>query len=116
MSKFRGDYQDTDNGELADLIGDEPGQPGMVRVRFFDGSEDIMPKAMFEWQFEYSPVEDDDDEWTDEDEARVQAWRDREARKAAEVQERIHREWFARYGKHYPCCDCTWMPAELAAA
>jgi hypothetical protein len=49
-----GEYTNVDNGEILDLIGEEPGEEGMVRVTFIDG-QDVMPRTVLEYQYQLTP-------------------------------------------------------------
>jgi len=48
---FVGEYTDVHSGEMLDLIGDEAGQPSVVRVLRFNG-QDVMLRAELDTYFE----------------------------------------------------------------
>jgi hypothetical protein len=59
---IRPDYQN-EIGELVERLTDEP--DGSVRVRFLDGNEDVMPLAIFEFEWEF--IGKDDTDWCEHD-------------------------------------------------
>jgi hypothetical protein len=101
---FQGRYEDTDTAEIITLIGTEA--DGTLRVRYFDGTEDVMPQAVLDYQFTQVDEDDFDDEWTAEDEARIQRWRAERQRQLDLAHAKADLEWLRRTGRPMPGCGC----------
>lgn len=105
---FQGRYEDSDNGEIIQVISTDA--DGTVRFRCFDDTEDVMPQAVLDYQF--VKVDEDDfdndplDVWTAEDEARVQAWRANQQRQLDLAHMKADLRWLQRTGRPMPGCGC----------
>lgn len=95
-------HEDPRTGEIVELVHVE--EPGVLRIRFYDDTEDVLTVEDFEAQYVAVTVEADDDEWTAADESRHQKWLADRAAQAEAAHQEAHRDWFARTGRQRPGC------------